>query len=58
MNPNGTGEGLWGNSPRMGDIEKFRLDVDPESVKDCAGRWGGITGDVYEAFVRAVDGEG
>lgn len=58
MSPNGTGEGLWGNSPRMGDIEKFRLDVDPESAKDCAGRWGGIPGDVYEAFSRVVNGEG
>lgn len=55
MNPNGTGDGLWGNSPRIGDIEKFRLDVGPENAQACAGRWGGVPEDVYEAFCKAVD---
>lgn len=54
MNPNGTGEGLWGNSPRMGDIEKFRVDIDPESAQDCAGQWGGVPGELYKAFCEAA----
>lgn len=54
MNPNGTGEGLYGNSPRMGDIEKFRVDIDPESAQDCAGRWGGVPGELYKAFCEAA----
>ncbi len=49
-------EGPHGTSPSFENISKFRLDVDPESAQYCAGRWGGVPGNVYEAFCAAVDG--
>lgn len=50
-------EGPHGTDPAFGNIEKFRLDVDPESARDCAGRWGGVPEELYEAFSSVVDGE-
>lgn len=50
-------EGPHGTAPAFGNIEKFRLDVDPESAQDCAGRWGGVPVELYEEFSRVVDGE-
>lgn len=50
-------EGPHGTAPAFGNIEKFRLDVDPENAQDCAGRWGGVPGGLYEAFSSVVDGE-
>ena len=49
-------EGPHGTAPAFGNIEKFRLDVDPENAQDCAGRWGGVPTELFEAFSRAVDG--
>lgn len=49
-------EGPHGTAPAFGNIEKFRLDVDPENAQDCAGRWGGVPTSFYEAFCKAVDG--
>lgn len=49
-------EGPHGTAPAFGNIEKFRLDVDPENAKDCAGRWGGVPVELYAAFCLAVDG--
>lgn len=54
MNPAGMGDGQFGTLLTMENIGLFRLDIDPESAKDCAGRWGGISGDVYEAFYPVV----
>lgn len=50
-------EGPHGTAPAFGNIEKFRLDVDPENAQDCAGRWGGVPGELYEAFTAATGGE-
>lgn len=50
-------EGPNGTAPAFGNIGKFRLDVDPESSRDCAGRWGGVPEELYEAFSSVVDGE-
>ena len=47
-------EGPHGTAPAFGNIEKFRLDVDPESARDCAGRWGGVPGELYDAFCSVV----
>ena len=49
-------EGPHGTTPAFSNIEKFRLDVDPENAQDCAGRWGGVPTELFEAFSRAVDG--
>ncbi len=51
-------EGPHGTSPSMENISKFRLDVDPANAQECAARWGGVPMEVYEAFCKAVDGEG
>lgn len=50
-------EGPHGTTPAFSNIGKFRLDVDPENAQDCAGRWGGVSEALFDAFSRAVDGE-
>lgn len=54
MDTGGMGGGQFGTIPGAENIKKFRLDVDPESAQDCAARWGGVPGDVFEAFETAV----
>lgn len=49
-------EGPHGTAPAFGNIEKFRLDVDPENAQDCAGRWGGVPVELYATFCEAVGG--
>lgn len=49
-------EGPHGTTPAFSNIGKFRLDVDPENAQDCAGRWGGVPTELFEAFSRVVDG--
>lgn len=56
MDPGGLGDGQYGTLPKMENIQKFRLDVDPESAQDCASRWGGVPSNVFEAFAAVVDG--
>lgn len=50
-------EGPHGTAPAFSNIGKFRLDIDPENARDCAGRWGGVPGELYEAFTVATGGE-
>lgn len=56
MDPGGKGDGLFGTLPTMENIGLFKLDIDPESAQECAGRWGGVPEDVYEAFCKVVNG--
>lgn len=58
METGGMGDGQFGTIPVMGNIGKFKLDIEPENAQDCAARWGGVPSDAYEAFCKAVDGEG
>jgi len=53
--PPGTGGGPNGNYPSHADVEKFRVDLDPDSAKSYAARWGGVPPEVYEAFCAAVN---
>ncbi len=48
-------DGLHGTTPTVASIGKFRVDVDPQSPMDCAGHFGGVPGEAYEAFCKAVD---
>ena len=56
METGGMGGGPFGTIPAMQNIQKFKIDIDPASAQDCAARWGGVPGEVYEAFCAAVDG--
>lgn len=56
MNTGGMGGGRFGAIPSFAAIGKFKIDVDPESAQDCAGRFGGVPGELYAAFCYAVDG--
>lgn len=57
MDSHGQGGGQFGAIPSFAAIGKFKIDVDPESAQDCAGRFGGVPGELYEAFTAATGGE-
>lgn len=57
METNGMGDGQLGTIPGMQSIQKFRIDIDPDSAQSCAERWGGVPAGAYTAFCKAVDGE-